>query len=136
MYIAVTDIDSKTGELCTVSPMRNGPAQPKVKGFQILFNDQSNWPIATVGGVYASTPLYYGTCDADADITLKGVVQTFTLAQFTAAKRAEFFARMHYASWIFNEETLLYDAPVPYPDDGKDYQWDEEVINWVEVIIE
>lgn len=36
------------------------------------------------------------------------------------------------ASWIFNEQTCEYDPPVPYPDDGKRYVWNENVINWVE----
>jgi hypothetical protein len=38
-----------------------------------------------------------------------------------------------YPSWILNEETLDWDAPVPYPTDGKRYQWDENTLSWVEV---
>ena len=133
MYIAVTNIDADTGILCTEAAMRTGPTEPKVKGFQILFNDQSNWPIATVSGVYNQAPLYYGTCDDDADITLPGVVATYTEAEFNTLKRNEFLARRHFASWTFNETTLLYDPPIAYPDDGKVYQWDEEVVNWVEM---
>lgn len=36
-------------------------------------------------------------------------------------------------SWIFNEETLLYEPPVGYPKDGKNYKWDESVQDWVEI---
>jgi hypothetical protein len=36
-------------------------------------------------------------------------------------------------SWTLNEATCLWDAPVPYPNDGNDYTWDESAGNWVEV---
>jgi hypothetical protein len=37
-----------------------------------------------------------------------------------------------FASWVLNEDTCLWDAPVAMPDDGKIYVWDEEQTNWVE----
>lgn len=37
------------------------------------------------------------------------------------------------ASWIFNETTCRFDPPVQYPNDGKEYSWDENTINWVEI---
>ena len=37
-------------------------------------------------------------------------------------------------SWIFNDFTCRYEPPVPYPANGKQYQWDEPTTNWVEVI--
>lgn len=36
-----------------------------------------------------------------------------------------------YPSWVLNEETCLFEAPVPYPEDDKEYLWDEDVKNWV-----
>ena len=33
-------------------------------------------------------------------------------------------------SWILNEETCLYEAPVAMPTDGKPYRWDEETVSW------
>jgi hypothetical protein len=38
-----------------------------------------------------------------------------------------------YNSWILNEETCKWEAPVPMPNDGKMYSWDEESQTWVEV---
>lgn len=38
-----------------------------------------------------------------------------------------------YASWVLNETTCLWGAPVAYPDDGKRYSWDEATTSWVEV---
>ena len=38
-----------------------------------------------------------------------------------------------FASWLLNEDTCLWEAPVAMPTDGKLYQWDEATTNWVEV---
>ena len=35
-------------------------------------------------------------------------------------------------SWILNEDTCLCEAPVAYPSDGKEYEWDESSKSWVE----
>ena len=39
-------------------------------------------------------------------------------------------------SWTLNEDACLWDSPVPYPTDDKLYKWNEEILNWEEVIIE
>lgn len=35
-------------------------------------------------------------------------------------------------SWVLDEETCLWDAPVACPTDSKRYLWDEETLAWVE----
>ena len=36
-----------------------------------------------------------------------------------------------YPSWILNEDTCLWEAPIPYPDDDDaQYVWDEETKTW------
>jgi len=37
-----------------------------------------------------------------------------------------------YPSWVLNTNTAQWEAPVPYPTDGKDYTWDEATQSWVE----
>lgn len=37
-----------------------------------------------------------------------------------------------FPSWIFNPKTFNYEAPVPYPEDGKRYGWDEDKGEWHE----
>ena len=44
-----------------------------------------------------------------------------------------FYPPKPFSSWVLNESTWLWDAPVPYPTDGKMYQWNEETKSWVEV---
>ena len=50
--------------------------------------------------------------------------------------RDAFISPQPFASWILNEETCLWDAPVAMPDDGQRYQWDESTISWVAVLTE
>ena len=44
-----------------------------------------------------------------------------------------FYAPSPYPSWVLNEGTYLWEAPTPYPDDGKSYEWDEDTTSWVEI---
>lgn len=47
-------------------------------------------------------------------------------------ERDAFYAPQPFASWTLNEDTCLWTAPTPYPDDGKLYTWDEATLAWVE----
>ena len=38
-----------------------------------------------------------------------------------------------YPSWLLNTTTCQWEAPVPYPTDGKRYYWDEATLSWVEI---
>lgn len=49
------------------------------------------------------------------------------------AQRDAFIPPKPFNSWLLNEDTCLWDAPVAYPTDGKFYRWDEDTTNWVEV---
>lgn len=40
-----------------------------------------------------------------------------------------------YDSWILDENTCQWGAPVSYPTDGKPYVWNEETLSWVEIEI-
>jgi hypothetical protein len=44
-----------------------------------------------------------------------------------------FIAPKPFNSWGINEDTWLWEAPTPMPDDGKLYNWDEETTSWKEV---
>ena len=52
------------------------------------------------------------------------------------ATRDAFIPPQPFNSWVLNEDTCLWDSPVAYPEDGKFYKWNEEILNWEEVIIE
>jgi hypothetical protein len=46
-----------------------------------------------------------------------------------------FYAPQPFPSWILNNTTWLWEAPVAMPTDGKDYKWNESITNWEEVTL-
>jgi hypothetical protein len=74
--------------------------------------DPANWIETSIDGSFRKQYAGIGyTYDAQADV---------------------FISPQPYPSWVLDAN---YDwvAPVPYPEDGKCYEWDESIINWVEV---
>lgn len=49
----------------------------------------------------------------------------------TATPYGGFSSPKLYSDWVWNESVCDWVAPVPQPDDGKLYQWDEQTHNWV-----
>jgi hypothetical protein len=47
-------------------------------------------------------------------------------------ERDAFIPPKPFESWVLNEDTCLWDAPVPMPEGGM-YTWDEETTSWIEV---
>ena len=47
------------------------------------------------------------------------------------SERDAFIPPKPYASWLLNEDTCLWDAPVARPTDDKIYTWDEDTGAWV-----
>lgn len=44
--------------------------------------------------------------------------------------RDAFILKKPYASWVLNEQTCIWEAPVPMPNDGQNYIWNEITKNW------
>jgi hypothetical protein len=42
-----------------------------------------------------------------------------------------FIAPQPYPSWLLNTTTCQWQAPAPYPDDGKTYMWGEATLSWI-----
>ena len=47
------------------------------------------------------------------------------------SQRDAFIPPKPFASWVLNEDTCLWDAPVARPDDNQPYLWDEETTSWI-----
>jgi hypothetical protein len=45
-----------------------------------------------------------------------------------------FIAPKPYPSWLLNTATYQWEAPVPYPNDGGFYEWDEATQSWKEIV--
>ena len=44
--------------------------------------------------------------------------------------RDAFISPKPFNSWTLNEDTCLWEAPVAYPNDGQEYNWNEETKSW------
>ena len=47
--------------------------------------------------------------------------------------RDAFIPPQPFASWVLDEDSCLWTAPVPMPTDGARYIWDEPTVAWVQV---
>jgi hypothetical protein len=41
-----------------------------------------------------------------------------------------FYQPQPYPSWLLNEDSCQWESPIPYPDDDKRYNWNEENQSW------
>lgn len=83
----------------------------------------------TRGGVYY-TP---GTNTPDPDQS-KAFRKNYAGIGYTYDETIDgFIPPKPYPSWLLNTTTGLWDPPVPYPTDGKNYIWDEDTQSWVEI---
>lgn len=131
IYLSITQIDSGTKIICTKEPMRNGPSFPEIKNLNIIWCNKSIWPIQTNSeGAHIVAPLFFGTCDDDADVSIDGVVAIYTEKEYLELKQLEHQARKPYQSWIGNEELMNWNPPTPYPNDNNFYNWNEITLSW------
>jgi hypothetical protein len=47
-------------------------------------------------------------------------------------QRDAFIPPKPFESWLLDEDTCLWEAPVEYPTDGGMYTWDEASLSWIE----
>jgi hypothetical protein len=68
-------------------------------------------------------------------LTGKIITEQSALATIYDEGRDAFIPPQPYPSWTLNEDTCLWDSPVPYPEEGI-HEWDEDNQEWVELWIE
>ena len=51
------------------------------------------------------------------------------------SERNAFVPPKPFNSWVLNEDSCLWDAPVPMPEEGR-WTWDEAIVSWKEVEME
>jgi hypothetical protein len=49
--------------------------------------------------------------------------------------RDAFIPSQPFKSWVLNEDTCQWEAPVEYPSDGKNYVWNDNKGEWEELLI-
>jgi hypothetical protein len=53
--------------------------------------------------------------------------------KYDSTRDAFIYLTAPYPSWVLNESTCNYEAPISYPNDGKVYQWNENTTSWIEI---
>lgn len=48
-------------------------------------------------------------------------------------KRDAFLEPRPYATWVLNNDTCKWEAPTPYPNDGRRHAWDDYTNTWVDL---
>ena len=95
-----------------------------------LFGDSSSWiqtSYNTYGGVH-----FDENNNPDNGIPLRK--NYAGIGYIYDSERDAFYAPQPYPSWILEESSCLWKAPVEKPNDGKSYMWDENSLSWVEII--
>jgi len=95
-----------------------------------VVGDASNWvqtSYNTRGGIHYAP----NSNDPDGGVALR---KNYAGKGYTYDQtRDAFIAPQPFPSWLLNEGTCLWDAPIPRPDDDKMYDWDEDATSWVEI---
>ena len=80
----------------------------------------------TRGGVH-----YQPNSHTPSDDQSKALRKNFAGIGYTYDQdREAFIESKPYDSWVLNETTCLWEAPVVYPDDNNSYNWNEETTSW------
>ena len=91
-HVTFTHVDSVTGVPGYVEPMRNGPAFPDVSGLTYMFALESLYP--------TEKPIFYGTCDDDADVRIPGVLHVVSAEDAFSAHANEVRRRLANKRWM------------------------------------
>ena len=55
-----------------------------------------------------------------------------SIGYFYDREKDAFIPPKQYPSWVLNETSCLWEAPISYPNDGKFYYWNESTKTWIE----
>lgn len=99
---------------------------------RVIVADDADWCEQNLGGEWVQTS--YNTRGGVHTLggtplhkNYAGIGYTFDGTGFAAAQP--------YPSWQLDQATYLWQAPMPMPEDGKRYIWDEESLSWIEIEI-
>jgi hypothetical protein len=97
-----------------------------------LFGEPSSWiqtSYNTRGGVH-----YEPNSNTPSADQSKALRKNYASIGYTYdVQRDAFIPPKTLESWVLNEFSCNWEAPIPYPQDGKNYYWDEPTISWKEV---
>lgn len=100
-----------------------------------LPNEGKDWLETRLGGIWIQTS--YNTHKGEHRQGGMPLRKNFAGIGYTFDQdRDAFIPPKPFESWVLDEQTCNWEAPMPYPQDDKTYKWDEEEVSWVEVVEE
>lgn len=97
-----------------------------------LFGDPKDWiqtSYNTLGGVH-----YKPNSTDPSEDQSKALRKNYaSIGYIYDSVRDAFYQPQPFPSWTLNEFSCFWEAPVPYPDPTKKYNWDEDTLSWVEL---
>ena len=99
---------------------------------QVIVADGPDWCEKNLGGEWVQTS--YNTIGGVHKNGKLPIHKNYAGIGFTF-DGVGFAAPQPFPSWSLNKDTYLWEAPIPYPTDGKLYNWDEDAQAWVEVAL-
>lgn len=106
---------------------------------QVLVTDNNDpngdegyqWLVDNLGGTWLKTS--YNTLEGKHLQGGEPFRKNFAGVGFTYDETLDaFIPPKPFESWVLDEETCTWHAPVPYPEDVNWYDWDESVVNWIQ----
>ena len=88
-------------------------------------NEGYDWFVENLGGRWIQT-----SYNANIRKNFAGIGFTYDEG------RDAFIPPKPFESWLLDEDTCQWTAPIPYPEDGLMYQWDEEQGDWTPIVFE
>lgn len=83
----------------------------------------------TRGGIY-----YEPNSNIPAPDQSKALRKNYAGLGYSYSKeRDAFIPPKPYPSWVLDNFSCLWEPPIPYPNDGHEYMWDESTQSWVQV---
>ncbi len=94
--------------------------------------DENGVEVESIGAAFCENLLGGNWVQASYNARDNGFRKQFPAKNFTYDPDADVFIipQLH-PLWVL-DENHNWNAPTPYPDDGKDYLWDEDTTSWLE----
>ena len=99
---------------------------------QVIVADTKQWCETNLGGTWVQTS--YNTLHNKHKLGGTPLRANYAgIGPIYDAEKDVFYAPQPYPSWVLSIETYSWEAPIPMPEDGKAYDWNEEDQTWVEI---
>lgn len=101
---------------------------------QVIVADSEEWCNTNLGGKWLQTS--YNTYAGQHQLSGEPLRKNYAGIGFTYNEELDaFIPPKVFNSWVLNEETCLWEAPIAIPvEEGKHFAWDEDNQEWYEII--